>query len=210
MEFVLQHKTPAQRFGGLALVALAHVIVVGALMPGVKRTIPLLMPPEPVTLVNIPDAPKPPPQKLETPKQAASVPQPVQIPQPVVIDTPPVADVISLAPATDVTPNNPGPVAAATSTGSGLPSTGVAAACPNSQGIRSTMRYPPEARRQGLQGDVLARFVVAANGEIRNIDIVSSSNRAFNSAVLNAVRQFACAGQGRDVVVEVPFTFRLE
>ena len=66
------------------------------------------------------------------------------------------------------------------------------------------------ARRDGLQGDILARFVVGSAGDIRNVDIVSSSQRAFNSTVINAVRQFNCVAQGRDVEVEVPFTFRLE
>ena len=66
------------------------------------------------------------------------------------------------------------------------------------------------ARREGLQGEVVAQFLVAAKGEIRNINIVSSSNRAFNNAVMNAVKQFSCVGQGREVTVEVPFSFKLD
>ncbi len=210
MEFVLQRKTPVQRFGGLAMVAVAHVLVIGGLMLGVTRTIPRIAPPEDLTVVIIPDNPKPPPTKMELPKQTLTAPQHVVMPPPI-LDVPPVVvDAISVAPVAEVAPSNPGPVVTMPTEGSGTPSTGLAAACPNAQGIRSTMRYPPEARRQGLQGDVLARFVVGANGQIRNIDIVSSSNRAFNSSVINAVGQFACVGQGRDVAVEVPFTFRLQ
>lgn len=210
MEYVLQRKTPVQRFGGLAMVAIAHVLVIGTLMLGVTRTIPRIAPLEDLTVVFIPQTPKPPPTKMELPKQPAPLTPSVVTPP--VVDIPPVVieSTISVTPVVDVAPVNPGPPIAVRTDGSGTPATGLAAACPNAQGIRSTMRYPPEARRQGLQGDVLARFVVTASGQIRNIDIVSSSNRAFNSSVINAVGQFACIGQGRDVAVEVPFTFRLE
>ncbi len=210
MEFVLQRKTPVQKFGGLAMVAIAHVLVIGTLMFGITRTIPRIAPPEDLTVVIIPDPPKPPPTRIELPTQTMTAPQHVVTPP--ILDIPPVVvePTISVTPVVDVAPVNPGPPVAVRTDGSGTPATGLAAACPNAQGIRSNMRYPPEARRQGLQGDVLARFVVTASGQIRNIDIVSSSNRAFNSSVINAVGQFACNGQGRDVAVEVPFTFRLE
>lgn len=211
MEYVLQRKTPVQKFGGLAMVAIAHVLVIGTLMLGVRHPIPSIPKPEDLTVTIIPDPPKPPPTRIELPKQTLTAPQVVVTPPPI-LEVPPVLiePTITATPVTDVAPSNPGPIVAARTDGAGTPSTGLAAACPNAQGIRSSMRYPPEARRQGLQGDVLARFVVTASGQIRNIDIVSSSNRAFNSSVINAVGQFACVGQGRDVAVEVPFTFRLE
>jgi protein TonB len=52
--------------------------------------------------------------------------------------------------------------------------------------------------------------VVGANGRIRDISIVDSTNRAFNGAVIEAVREFSCVAQGQDVTVEVPFSFRLQ
>ena len=82
-------------------------------------------------------------------------------------------------------------------------------ACPNAQRVREDMRYPVAARREGIQGDVLIRFVVGVSGEIKNINTVSSSNRALSNSAVAAIKQFSCAGQGQDVLVEVPFNFRL-
>jgi protein TonB len=99
-------------------------------------------------------------------------------------------------------PTAPAPAAAA-------PSTNVGIACPNSQKVRGEIQYPTQARREGLQGEVTVRFTVSAGGQIKDAAVVSSSNRVFNSVSLNAVRQFNCVGQGQDVVVEVPFSFKL-
>ena len=71
------------------------------------------------------------------------------------------------------------------------------------------MSYPTQARRDGIQGNVVARFMVGANGAIRDISIASTSNQALNRAVINAVGQFRCVAQGQDVMVEAPFVFRL-
>ena len=64
--------------------------------------------------------------------------------------------------------------------------------------------------REGVQGDVLVRFLVGVTGEIKNISTVGSSNRALNHAAVSAVELFSCAAQGQDISVEVPFSFRLK
>jgi TonB family protein len=50
---------------------------------------------------------------------------------------------------------------------------------------------------------------VATNGEIKDVEVKNSSNRVFNSVSVNAVRQFKCNAQARDVRVQVPFSFKL-
>lgn len=85
----------------------------------------------------------------------------------------------------------------------------VGVACPNSQSIRENIRYPAQAQRDGLQGEVEVEFTVSAAGVISGESIVSSTNRAFNSAALLATRQFKCVGQGQDVKVKVPYSFKL-
>jgi periplasmic protein TonB len=85
----------------------------------------------------------------------------------------------------------------------------VGTACPNSQTIRQDIKYPVQARKDGLQGEVLIEFTVAANGEIKDIEVKSSTNRAFNSVSINATRQFKCNAQARDVRVQVPYSFKL-
>lgn len=212
MEFSLQRSQPSRRLAGLALVGVAHVAVIATLMFGMTRSHTIFAPPAPIEWVSIIE-PVRPPQKLEFRELPRTEPVPVvMVPQTIVLDQPPLqTDTIQVAPETSA------PAVADSAAGSGtvsdgkaVASAGLAAACPNAQGIRASLRYPPQARRDGLQGEVLARFVVGAAGDIRNVDIVSSSQRAFNSTVINAVRQFNCVAQGRDVVVEVPFTFRLE
>lgn len=84
-----------------------------------------------------------------------------------------------------------------------------AVACPNSREVQANMVYPAPARRSGIQGDVIARFVVGANGSIRDIAIISSTSQTLNLAAINAVAQFRCVGQGQDIVVEAPFSFKL-
>ena len=107
----------------------------------------------------------------------------------------------AVAPPVYAPPAPPAPTAVAP------PSVGVA--CPNSQQIRTEIKYPPQARKDGLQGEVLVEFTVTASGEIKDIDIKSSSNRAFNSASINATRMFKCNAQARDVRVQVPYSFKL-
>ena len=85
----------------------------------------------------------------------------------------------------------------------------VGVACPNSKEVREAAKYPPQARKDGLQGDVELEFTVGTNGEIKDINVVSSSNRVFNSAAISSVRQFKCNAQGSDVKVRVPYSFKL-
>jgi protein TonB len=208
MEFVLQRRNPGRNITGLVLVVALHVGMVMALMVGLTRHIPLFNPPPPIEWVSIKDTPKP-VVKPAAHKPPTPLTAPVIAPRDLLPDLPPIVDTVTSSSTT--VNGDPG-----TSTGSGAgESTGavsssVGIACPNSQGVRSSMRYPVQARREGLQGDVLARFVVGANGRIRDISIVDSTNRAFNGAVIEAVREFSCVAQGQDVTVEVPFSFRLQ
>jgi periplasmic protein TonB len=105
------------------------------------------------------------------------------------------------------TPAGNGEAVVAPKVGTGTIAVGVA--CPNSQSIRENMRYPLQAQRAGLQGEVEVEFTVSAAGVISGESIVSSTNRAFNSAALLATRQFKCVGQGQDVKVKVPYSFKL-
>ncbi|MEP7156839.1 MAG: TonB family protein [Betaproteobacteria bacterium] len=211
MEFVLKRSNPGGNITGLAVVVALHVVIAIGFMNALVR--PMITPAPPTTYVT-PLNPEPPKPREPLPRiDVNPVPRlyvPAIVPQP-----PPVIDTTIISTMSDpvmpmTTPGTQVAVLQPGITEKTAPSSSVGIACPNSQSVRSNMRYPPQARRDGLQGDVVARFLVAANGDIRNINITSSSNRAFNSAVVSAVGQFSCVGQGRDVVVEVPFSFRLE
>jgi periplasmic protein TonB len=121
------------------------------------------------------------------------------IPPPVISNPTPVAPPVFERPAP------PAPVAQAAPPAA----VSVGIACPNSQEIRSTIKYPTQARKDGLQGEVEIEFVVGPSGEVKDVTVISSSNRAFNAASINATRQFKCNAQGGDVRVRVPYSFKL-
>jgi protein TonB len=209
MDYAQQQRQPGKHVTGITVVIIMHVLVVYALMTGLARkAIDVIKAPletkiiEEVKKPPPPDTPPPPPPKMVQVMPTFVPPPEVQISAPAVqqavisnttpqappVYAPPKAPVVQAAPAAP-------------------PSVGVA--CPNSQLIRTEIKYPPAARKDGIQGDVLVEFTVAVNGEIKDIDVKSSSNRVFNSVSVNAVRQFKCNGQGREVRVQVPFSFKL-
>jgi protein TonB len=208
MEFVFRKQSPASSAARISLVVALHVGLISALMAGLGHPIIHIPLPSSIEYVSVvetsPPAPKPEMKKTATPS-------PLQVPVPDVPIILPVVqtDMVSAVPNDTVVSTESSASTAAEGAGT-TTAVAVSAACPNSQSVRSSMRYPIMARRDGLEGDVVARFVVGAAGGIRDAQIVSSSNRVFNSAVLSALQQFQCTGQGRDVMVEVPFSFRLQ
>jgi protein TonB len=74
----------------------------------------------------------------------------------------------------------------------------------------SSIAYPREALLDGIQGEVLIEFTVSASGAIKNVEIKSSSNRIFNRPALAAVQsKLSCQGQGQDVRVQAPISFKI-
>ncbi|HEX4858347.1 MAG TPA: energy transducer TonB [Usitatibacteraceae bacterium] len=206
MEYVLRKSTPAALGGRFAFVVLVHALAIYGLMNGLSRAnfkLPMLL--QAIEYVTIIES-KPVARSRPVPQK--SVAQPSVAPPVMPLEQPPV----ELAPSLPVLEASQPPAigeSANAAVSSEPASAGLSAACPNAQAIRSTMRYPVQARRDGIEGDVTVRFLVGADGAIRDIEIVSSTHREFNAAVLSAVRGFACRGQGREVSVEVPFVFRL-
>jgi protein TonB len=82
-------------------------------------------------------------------------------------------------------------------------------ACSNYVEVMSKIVYPRDALLDGLEGDVLIEFTVAADGAIKDVQIKSSSNRIFNRPALTAVQNLTCQGQGQDVRVQAPVSFKI-
>ncbi|MDP3525329.1 MAG: TonB family protein [Hoeflea sp.] len=58
--------------------------------------------------------------------------------------------------------------------------------------LRRSLRYPQEARRQGIRGEVVVSFVVASNGGVSNVRIArSSGSPVLDGAAAEAVRRAA-------------------
>ena len=206
MDYAQQQRSPGKHLTGITVVIILHVVLGYALINGLATTVMdvIKQPLETKIIEEVkkpppPDTPPPPPPKMVQVLPTFVPPPEVQIQAPVTV--PVISNVTAVAPPVYAPPAPPAPTAVA------VPSVGVA--CPNSQEIRKEIKYPPQARKDGLQGEVLIEFTLTASGEIKDIDIKSSTNRAFNSASISATRQFKCNAQARDVRVQVPYSFKL-
>ena len=210
MGYAEQQRQPGKHAVGIGVVIILHILLGWALASGLATKAVRIILPETEAVIIV-EKPKPPPPPLEPPpppKQVVVVqtfvpPPEVQIQQqlqpPVIQNTTVVAPPV-FAPPTPPAP--PAPIAPPAPVSVGI-------ACPNSQQIRADIKYPTQARKDGLQGEVLIEATVGANGEIKDVEVISSSNRAFNSVSINSVRLFKCNAQGRDVRVQVPYSFKL-
>ena len=85
-------------------------------------------------------------------------------------------------------------------------STSVGVVCPNSTQVRAAIRYPREALKDNLTGDVVVSFVVGTDGNVKDLSVTRSAAPVLDRAAENAVRQFHCVAQGEEVRVQVPFS----
>jgi protein TonB len=56
--------------------------------------------------------------------------------------------------------------------------------------VRIEPNYPPQAQQRGLEGWVHVRFTVTGAGTVKNVRIVKSSDKVFETAALRAVEQW--------------------
>jgi len=95
-------------------------------------------------------------------------------------------------------------------TKSAPPVQSAAVVCPNYREALSSVAYPREAAADGIQGEVLAEFTLAANGQIKDIVIRSSTNRVFNKPAIQMIQsRLTCKGQGHDIKLTLPISFKL-
>jgi len=71
--------------------------------------------------------------------------------------------------------------------------------------------YPRRARRLGIErGEALIQFTLKADGRVANVKALSATHPVFAQASMRIVEQFRCKGHAHDVVVRVPFGYRLQ
>jgi protein TonB len=210
MDYAQQQRQPGRHAVAFTVVVILHIVLGYALVNGLARkVVEVIKAPletkiiEEVKKPPPPETPPPPPPKMVQVMPTFVPPPEVQIQTPIV-QAPVISNTTAVAPpvyAPPAPPAPPAPVAKAP------PSVGVA--CPNSREIRQDIKYPIKARREGITGDVLIEFTVTTSGDVKDVDVKSSSNPIFNSASVAAVRQFRCTPQPRDIRVQVPFVFNL-
>ena len=212
MNYALQQNHPRENIAGLALVVALHAVALYFVATAVVRGIITTTTPKPIDIIQIEEEPKPPIPVIapvDVKPSATVFSTPLIFDHDITIIDPPVGSTPNRINDADVRRFPESGTVAQVKDGATGSSAILGIACPNAQRVREEMRYPAVARREGIQGDVMVRFVVGVAGEIKNISILNSSNRALSNAAVSAVKQFSCAAQGRDVTVEVPFSFRL-
>lgn len=220
MNFAQRQRDPRKHLVGIGAVILFHAFVVYALVTGLAKKVvevvrapietkvieEIKKPPPPPEIV-VPPPPKleaPPPPFIPPPEIQIATPPPVQPTITAVTPTPPPAPVV-IAPA-------PPPVVAAPPAPPAPAPVSVAAVCSNSVAAMGDAGFPRDAAKAGLErGEAMIQFTLAANGEIKDVKVLSASHPIFGRASARLVSsEFKCQGQGHDVIVKVPFGYKLQ
>lgn len=53
--------------------------------------------------------------------------------------------------------------------------------------ISENLNYPPQAREDNIQGRVVVKFIVEADGEVTNVTVVNSAHSALDSAAIAVI-----------------------
>ena len=213
MDYAQQQRNPTKHVVGFTVVILLHVALVYELINGLgRKVIEIIKQPLETKIIEEIKPPPPPPEVQLPPPPKFVAPPPAYIPPPEVqVNVMPPPNVIT---ATTTTPPPEAPtIAARAPVEAPAPPAAKSArsACPNYAKALGDNAYPREAAKEGIQkGEAMVRFTVGPNGEVKDINTISQTNRAFGRAAQAVVRTFQCIGQGRDVIFEVPFEYKLE
>ena len=214
MDFAQQQRDPTRHLIGIGAVVILHVLVVWALVSGLARKVVEVVK-GPIEVKVIEEViKKPPPPEVVPPPPKLAAPPPPFIPPPEINIAPPPTTAPTITAVTKDAPTAPSapviqkvpeaPVAAA------APSVRSAQiACANYREVMSSIVYPREALKDGLEGEVVIEFTVGGSGQIKDAVIKSSSNRVFNRSSMAVVSQLQCQSGGQDIRVQAPISFKI-
>jgi protein TonB len=215
MDFSKRQADPRRHLTGIAFVVLFHGLLVYGLMSGLARKVIDVVRAPIETKVNEeitkppppPEVVVPPPPKMEAPPPPFIPPPEVQIATP-----PPVAPTITAVQTPPPAPTLMAPTAPVAVAPPAAPAVvSASVACSNYASKMGEAGFPREAIRQGLEkGEALIQFTVSAAGEVKDIKVLSASHAIFARNSARIVGEYKCAGQGHDVIVKVPFGYKLE
>jgi protein TonB len=211
MSFVQPTTNPAGRTAGIGIAVAFHIALIYALASGLgHKLVVAIAEPLEAKLIEEVKPPPPPPKVIELPPPPkVTPPPPAFVPPPEVrVQTPPTAQPtisaqVSDTPPTAVTqaaPQAPAPAAAPVA---------ASVVCSNYAQVMGDAGFPREATRLGLdEGRALIQFTLGPGGEIKDIKVVSATHVAFAKGAMRVVGEYKCAGQGRDVPVQVSVAFK--
>ena len=218
MDFAQQQRDPTRHLIGIGAVVILHVLVVWALVSGLARKVVEVVkgPIEVKVIEEIIKKPPPPPEVVPPPPKVQAPPPPFIPPPEINIAPPPTTAPTITAVTKDAPPAPQAPVIQkvpekATPAPAQPAVRSAQVACANYKEVMQSIVYPREALKDGMEGSVVIEFTVGADGQIKDAVIKSSSNRIFNRAALSAVQsKLSCQGQGQDVRVQAPVSFKIK
>lgn len=144
-----------------------------------------------------PPPPKAPPKPPEPAKKKIPRPDPTpDEPEPVTAPPPPPVPSTTPAPPSPVPAQEMGPIRVSPGQGPGL--------------IKKVEpQYPPIARSARMTGTVVVDAVIRKDGTVSDVTILKSSNKMFEQACIDAVRQWRFTPGPQDVVLTVTVNFTL-
>jgi protein TonB len=227
VSYAQQSRNPARHLVSIGIVIVLHVLLIWGLMSGLARkVVQVIKAPIETKIIEDVKPPPPPPERIELPPPPKFMPPPpVYVPPPEVqvqVPPPPPQQTITVTPAPPP-PEPPPPVAPRVEPPPPAPAPAPAPAppppapmtaaiiCPGYTTVLSQAGVPREALRAGIdRGSVELKLTIAGNGTIKNVEVVKSTNRAFNRGAMEAARGITCQGQGREVEVLLPIDYRLQ
>jgi protein TonB len=189
------------------------------LLPLVEEAAPGPKAPE---VVAPPPTPAPPPRPKAAVKPPATKPPPrpvvaaVPTPAPVAPAAPAAVEPAPAEPAGPASGNGIGPVSSAPPSGAGGRGAGGDELAAYVSRVRALLarhkQYPSLAKRRGLEGTVLVRLRIAADGSIEDARAESDAPQLFARSALDAIERagrFPAPPRGA-LSIEVPMRFRLD
>jgi len=216
MNFSQTQADPRRHFAGITFVIFFHAFIVYALVTGLaKKVVEVVRAPIETKVIEEIKKPPPPPEIVVPPPPVLAAPPPPFIPPPEVqiATPPPVQQTITAStptppPVAQITPVAPPAVAAPAAPPAPVTASVV---CSNFTAVMGDAAFPKEAMRQGIEkGEAVIQFTLGPNGEVRDIKTIRASHPVFARNSIRLVGEYKCQGQGRDVIVQQPFGYKLE
>jgi protein TonB len=148
-----------------------------------------------VQFLRPPPPPKAPPRPPEPVKKKIPRPDPTPDEPEPIKEAPPPAPEPSPAPVSPQ-PVQTGPIRVAPGQGPGLVK-------------KVDPQYPAVARTARLEGTVVVDAIIRADGTVGDVKVLNASNRIFEQAVIDAVRQWRYSAGGQEVILTVTVNFTL-
>lgn len=214
MSFVDPQRSSARYSAGIVVAVVFHIALIWALINGLgHKVMQVINAPMETKIVEEIKQQPPPPKVIEMPPPPKFTPPPAFVPPPEVqVPEPPPPQPTITATVAEPPPAPPAPIRVEAPAPVPAPApapVSAAVACSNYKTVMGDAGFPRAAQRLGLDsGSALIQFTLTTSGEIKDVQAVQASHPTFAQGAMKIVGQYKCTGQGRDVVVRVPFVFK--